>query len=467
MLINGKYNKETSWGLTEQAKWDLNKADYIIPSNRVGLGTLGMGVKEWTQTSAATTSATILKIRSEAERPYIDYKLVAKATNRTETSVKVTVSVTANLTEKSSYFGNRFGLVAAIDFGDGYERKTLKESWDYYESYIKEGKDFVPSWTGTDAHTITFTKEIKGLTADTDVISGIKFKVTRNDAVSGGGETGKLSDTICKDLPISKWAAAEPKEYYLTPTSYGSATDKWHGPIISRMLPSDKFGRGSFNEWTFQSKIKMKTSTSKQQYGAIQFNFTNSSGDPIAGLRIALNESGKKATAYYYVRGKVIGQNTFDLNSKLGTGATVSLSQKKGKVTIEACGKTHTGSFSVVGNLGSLYQASCMSVMFEKYSTSAALDYLGVSSLRFESQNLDTEEDVANTFAEGDVVQADCNNGEILHNGASAISLGALGNDWEEFYLTPGLNQIGVSYSEWVSVENAPHFKVRYRERFL
>jgi hypothetical protein len=43
--------------------------------------------------------------------------------------------------------------------------------------------------------------------------------------------------------------------------------------------------------------------------------------------------------------------------------------------------------------------------------------------------------------------------------------LGALGNDWEDFVLTPGLNQIGIACSEWV--ENAPAMKVRYRDVFL
>jgi hypothetical protein len=46
-------------------------------------------------------------------------------------------------------------------------------------------------------------------------------------------------------------------------------------------------------------------------------------------------------------------------------------------------------------------------------------------------------------------------------------SLGALGNDWEDFVLTPGLNQIGIAYSEWVEAEYAPTMKVRYREVFL
>ena len=48
-----------------------------------------------------------------------------------------------------------------------------------------------------------------------------------------------------------------------------------------------------------------------------------------------------------------------------------------------------------------------------------------------------------------------------------APELGALGNDWENFYLTPGQNQIGFSYSDWVPAGYAPKMGVKYREVYL
>ena len=65
------------------------------------------------------------------------------------------------------------------------------------------------------------------------------------------------------------------------------------------------------------------------------------------------------------------------------------------------------------------------------------------------------------------MLEADCNSGEIYLNGIRSPQLGALGNDWEGFYLKPGLNQIGVAYSGWVTDDYAPQFKVRYREAYL
>ena len=64
-------------------------------------------------------------------------------------------------------------------------------------------------------------------------------------------------------------------------------------------------------------------------------------------------------------------------------------------------------------------------------------------------------------------MEADCKEGEIYLNGISSPELCALGNDWEGFYLTPGLNQIGFSYSDWIEAGYEPTIKVRYREVFL
>ena len=62
---------------------------------------------------------------------------------------------------------------------------------------------------------------------------------------------------------------------------------------------------------------------------------------------------------------------------------------------------------------------------------------------------------------------ANCRTGEITRNGMPAPELGALGNDWENFYLTPGQNQIGFSYSDWVPAGYAPKMGVKYREVYL
>ena len=105
--------------------------------------------------------------------------------------------------------------------------------------------------------------------------------------------------------------------------------------------------------------------------------------------------------------------------------------------------------------------------MFERNKQNAALTFNGLHSAKFVKHNCQTLKNVPNKFGANDVLEADCRTGTILLNGIHSPELGALGNDWEEFVLTPGLNQIGVAYSEWVSDEYAPNMKVRYREVFL
>jgi hypothetical protein len=105
--------------------------------------------------------------------------------------------------------------------------------------------------------------------------------------------------------------------------------------------------------------------------------------------------------------------------------------------------------------------------MFYKHSDRAALAYNGLYWAKFVKNNCTTSKDIPNKFSANDVLTADCKNGEIHLNGVLSPELGALGNDWEGFYLEPGLNQIGIAYSDWVKSGYEPTMKVRYREVFL
>lgn len=105
--------------------------------------------------------------------------------------------------------------------------------------------------------------------------------------------------------------------------------------------------------------------------------------------------------------------------------------------------------------------------MFEQYAALTPFAYNGLYWAKLVKNNCATWKDIPNKFSANDVIEADCKEGKIYLNGVESPAYGALGNDWEEFYLTNGLNQIGVSYSDWVTDEYAPKFKVRYREVFL
>lgn len=70
----------------------------------------------------------------------------------------------------------------------------------------------------------------------------------------------------------------------------------------------------------------------------------------------------------------------------------------------------------------------------------------------------------SNTFAADDIVVAKCEDASIFVNNKQKDTLGAIGNEWESFYLKPGDNQIGVLTSDWAQT---PDIEMIIREVWL
>ena len=69
-----------------------------------------------------------------------------------------------------------------------------------------------------------------------------------------------------------------------------------------------------------------------------------------------------------------------------------------------------------------------------------------------------------NTFQTGDIITAQCEDAKIFVNNRESETLGALGNTWESFYLSPGENTIGVLTSDWSEI---PETQLLVREVWL
>ena len=74
------------------------------------------------------------------------------------------------------------------------------------------------------------------------------------------------------------------------------------------------------------------------------------------------------------------------------------------------------------------------------------------------------DDELTDTFTSGDELVIDTNDGSVVLNGTYQSSLGAIGNQWEAFNLVPGINQIGVSYSQGAAT---PSFSMKYRKVFI
>lgn len=441
-LANSTFNKSNSWGSAAQKQWVKNE-----------YGSLAMRPASFKEPdSPASTSGTLLTATSKANRPYFDYKVTAKTSGRTANSVKVQIAITASLGSDSSYFG--YSLGAAVYIGGAWHNVTMKENGSM--------------WRGKTGHTKNITVTVTGLSESTTALTGIKFKAYRNDSA---GTAGILNETACNNLPISKYVSDVPETYYLAPTAFGSGSDR-HGPSIIRTLPADAAGVVGATDFTFTFAFKLSIGTGNSavnQLGSFQaylWSGTWPEGKKIVGFALNKTANGKKAELRLVANDKIYQRIDVDVshgNKYFNPSKTATIKKIGQTVEFNICGITKTIKDSAISD------AVVNQIIFtmSQYGTKPVLAYNGLYWAKFVKNNCDTWKDVPNKFSANDVVEADCGSGEISLNGVHTPSLGALGNDWEDFILTPGLNQIGVSYSDWVADDYAPKMKVRYREVFL
>ena len=456
-LINQKFMSSSAWGSAAKALWTANGGN-VLPEGIVQTGSMAMKVASYAvPANPKSTSGTLLNNKQTSQStPKFYYTVKAKTSGRTASTVKVTVTITASLKTSSSYFGNGYGLKASIYMGGSWHDVTLKKTSAY--------------WRGKTGHTVNLSFTVSGLSAGTKSLTGIKFKVSRTDSY---GSAGILGETACSNLAISDYVADVPETYYLAPSGYGSANGKYHGPSISRTIGADASGEAGAANFSLTYKQKMcigNGSSDSKQLGAFQAQVSDSAGNVIAGVRIRKSTSGKSASVDYYVNGKMVKTGSVDLSynnksfgSKESSVKTSTIQKVGNKITFNIGGTANTFTDDDIQDV----KAAKITFMLEQYSTSAALSYNGLYWAKFVKNNCNTLRDIPNKFSADDVVEADCKTATVRLNGVETPTLGALGNDWEDFVLTPGLNQIGLAYSEWVDPAHAPQFKVRYREVFL
>ena len=453
-LTNQTFLSNTAWGTTAKKLWAVNTG--VVNGSVQKVGNVAMKASAYpVETSATLTSGTLLNNKqSDGGKPLFYYTVTAKTTNRTETSVKVDFTITASLGSSSSYFGYGYSLAASIFVGGAWHNVMLKTTKDW--------------WEGKTAHTTNLSVTVTGITATTTSLTGIKFKAYRPDGL--GGAAGILSETACSSLAITQHSAATASGYYLAASSYGSGSG-WHGPTITRTLSADATGEVGASNFTFTYKHKMAmASGTTSQLGAFQVHLTDANNKIIAGVHIFKNAGGKNGTLALYVNGVKVYTTVADLAYKNGFMGldekdikTSTITKSGSAVVFKIAGITKAFPNTMITNA----KVTKITFSFEQYGTKEALAYNGLYWAKFVKNNCDTWKDVPNKFSANDIVEANCRSGQIYLNGMTSPELGALGNDWEDFYLTPGLNQIGISYSDWVEDAYKPNFKIIYREVFL
>lgn len=446
-LINASFKKSNAWGSAAKNQWTVNNG-VLSSAYKEQSGTPGVGAASYTGGNTGNTYSTrVLKVTSQYERPYVHYEVYIYSTNRTATTADITVTVLTKLDNSDSYFGRGFELAGEIRIGSRAKILTLKDRDEY--------------WKGTAVHSKSYTFNNFPMDSGDYSLPETALKVTRPD---GLGNSGVLPYTRCSSLTIPAYVAPTAHTYYLKAASYASGTE-WHGTTISRAIPAD--ASGEFNAVNFSASFCAKIcAIDAKEKGAFEFNII-SGGKILAGVECRKNVAGTKAKLRFCVNGTVIETVEVDVSAKgeiFAENSSVSISKVGAKLTF-VCGKKITKNYTV-SSIGAL-AAESVTLGFFQYQATTPLSYNGLCWVKFAKDNCDTWKDIPNKFKTNDICEADCKTGEITLNGAAANALGALGNDWEGFYLTPGLNQIGTAFSDWVDAGFEPIFKVKYREVYL
>lgn len=447
-LVSSAFDSTADWGSTAKSQWPTNSG-FTSPSGVTQVGSMQIGPRSWrtVQNQDNVYANTVLDTWSRAEAPNIRYMVSIQGVRTSRLNVELTVAIGASLQNESSYFNKGFVLVGDVSFDNG-------STWTSVQ--LKGADD---SWEGTANHIKTFTID-KSVTESGQYLTGIRFRARRTD--TSGGRTGVLASTACSYFWVPSYTTEEETAHYLTPSSYGSGNG-WHGPSITRKIPADSYSEVGAKYFRLKFTYVMAYENGWEQ-GAFQALVVSGSGASrkvLAG--VGVYKEVYKSYLKIYLNGAVKETITIDFNKLDRNGSHGEISKTGNSVTFNVCGIQRTYNDSSLEGI----TANEVTLAFEQSGTSTPLHLNGVTYVDFRKDYTATIRDVPNKFGSHDVVEANCNTGEIFLNGVPHPEYGALGNDWEGFYLKPGINEIGFSYSDWVDPEYAPEFKLKYREVFL
>lgn len=290
------------------------------------------------------------------------------------------------------------------------------------------------------------------------IVDGMEEGVTGwtlNNAVTVGQQafvqTGSFKRTIRHD------------QICLEPDSYGTGA-QWHGPSFTKKVPADAGGSVGAKHCVFGWTHFLAIQGSGDN-GIAQFVMTDENGKNVAAMTFY-----KTTTNNYkgYCKLAVNGQHMedipydFSLDSSFTSWENGWSYMKKFANTIE---------FKVGTFLNKTYRVDAIKDMkvteisfFLGAYGNRIIHHNGVRRVRFTKHHVKRWVDVPNKFSADDVLEVDCKTGNVTLSNIQEFGLGALGNDWEEFHLSPGTNQITCLYSDWAQ---KPDLTLRYREVFI
>ena len=161
--------------------------------------------------------ATILKNKkSTTGSPYVYYTVDATPSNRTTTSIDISIKITSNLASSSSVLGATYDLTCYLTF-NGTE----------YSIKIKDNE----SWSGTTKHTKTKKITVNNLSPSASVIENITFRALGYN--SSSDRAGYTTKTACSNLTIPIG--------HVNPTDAYFTLEESEPSLIEAGIPNDLF----------------------------------------------------------------------------------------------------------------------------------------------------------------------------------------------------------------------------------
>lgn len=248
---------------------------------------------------------------------------------------------------------------------------------------------------------------------------------------------------------------------YAYPSGYSTGSS-YHGPSLSYLITGETPPIGK----NFNFQWNNKVSGTKAQFGGLSIIlWHNESGTRtlVSAVRFLKTTKDTNCGVYLYVGNTSAASGTLKVPcSKIGV---CTMKKIDNKVTFTVAGKTVTYANNAITDL----IANEVTFHFVKNGSQTALGSNLVYNCKLQRFSFDNYEDIENIFSPGDVLTVNTEDaGVYLDDGSATVPatyLGALGNDWEDFYLVPGSNTIAVDYSDFTT--SPPTFTMKYRERFL
>lgn len=250
---------------------------------------------------------------------------------------------------------------------------------------------------------------------------------------------------------------------YITAKSYGTGSG-WHGISISKDIPADSKGATGATDFTLTYK-QVFASVNVNDRGKFYALVLDTSGDPLAAVEISKPWAGSSGRLTMLSEGKAFKTFDFDATATDSHFGTINSAVKTSSIVKSGQRLSfNCGGFQAEISSATLANKSAGKIVFFflAYGTYASMAFNGLYSCKF-VKNYTGFNDIPNTFSKGDVLTVDTATGEIKLNGLLRPDLGAIGNDWEKLKLKPGINVLGVSYSDFGS----PEILMKYREVYV